>query len=63
MSNLVLESSASPKAKPDTSEKPYLLTPSEIDSLRREMHMSGVMAKAELFRRYPNREMPDPKRQ
>jgi len=51
MSNLVTESSVSPKAKPDTSEKPYLLTPSEIDSLRQDMRLASEWMRSELRRR------------
>jgi hypothetical protein len=40
-----------PDRKPDTSEKPFLLTPSEIDSLRQEMRASSEWAKRELRRR------------
>ena len=58
MKSSATESSVSPKEKQDTFGKPFHLTPSEIDSLRQEMHIDGIWAKAELFRRYPNREMP-----
>jgi len=51
----VSESSASPKERPATSEKPYRLTPSEVDSLRLEMRSASEWARAELARRYPER--------
>lgn len=47
---------ASPKEKPNTSEKPRVLTQSEITALRQEMKQSIAWAQAELRRRhkYPN---------
>ncbi|MEB8491041.1 MULTISPECIES: hypothetical protein [Acidithiobacillus] len=40
-----------PEMQLDTPEKPFLLTPSEIDSLRQEMRASSEWAKKELRRR------------
>uniref|UniRef100_E6QNT7 Uncharacterized protein n=1 Tax=mine drainage metagenome TaxID=410659 RepID=E6QNT7_9ZZZZ len=48
MKSSAMESSASPKAKPGTSAKPYLLTPSEIDSLRQGMHSASEWMRQEL---------------
>lgn len=41
--------------KPDQAQKPYYLTPAEIDSLRAEMQASSEWARQELRRLYPNR--------
>lgn len=54
MNSGAMESNVSPREKRDTCTKPYRLTPSEIDSLRQEMHTAGEWAKAELKRRYPS---------
>ena len=51
-----MASNNSPKAKLDTSRQPRPLTPSEIDSLRREMQSASEWMQAELERQ--NQEKP-----
>jgi len=46
---------ASPKEKPNTSEKPRVLTQSEIASLRQDMKQSVAWVQAELRRRREHR--------